>query len=316
MVDFIANEIQFWLPDEAADHINEVPSWDFLIVSDREINEPRACWCQENLPDIPRIRLRRAQEDVPHRFHVRVSGQESAEVDWSTLGAWLGEYVPAGARLLVDMNLLVLDTLLYLLPALRELRLAKLGCIYVSPADYNFPEQALTDYILHPIEQPKGYAALALDPDRQGARHLVFLGFDKARAWKFIDRYDWKEDHLYVVIGDPPFVREGVARARAAADPWLGEFERDHPQHVLPLPATDPVAVAAFCQEQFRSAKWLDIVPLGPKPMNLGILWFYFGLNDEERGRVRLLYDFPLQHAPRSQSVSRVYLYDCARLLT
>jgi hypothetical protein len=311
-----AQEVWYWTPDEAILNLNEIGPWDFLIVSGLEINEARTCWCQENLAEIPRIRLSRAEENVPHRFHVRVNGQEAAVVEWSTLGAWLSKHIPVGARLLVDMNLLVLDTLLYLLPALRQLHLGKLGCIYVAPKDYNFPEQALTDYILHPIEQPKGYAALALDPDRQGARHLVFLGFDKARAWKFIDRYDWKEDHLYVVIGDPPFVPEGVARARAAAEPWLGEFERDHPEHVLPLPATDPVAVAAFCQEQFHLSNWLDIVPLGPKPMNLGILWFYFGLSEENRGRVRLLYDFPFQHAPRSKSVSRIYFYDCSRLLT
>lgn len=316
MVVRVTQEVQSWSPDVAAHHINEAGPWDFVIVSGRDIEEARACWGQESLPNIPRIRLRRVNEDTPHYFHVQMDGEEAAEVDWSILGAWLSKRVPAGAGVLVDMNLMALDTVLYLLPALRELRLGRLGCLYVTPVNYSFPEHTLTDYSLHPIEQPKGYAALAMDPDRQGARHLVFLGFDKARAWKFIDRYDWKEEHLYVVIGDPPFVPEGVARARAAADPWLGEFERDYPSHVLPLPATDPVAVAAFCREQFHSASWLDLVPLGPKPMNLGILWFYFGLDEKDRGRVRLLYDFPIQHAPRSELVSRVYFYDCSRLLS
>lgn len=309
-----SQEILSWEKDVAVQKLQEAGPWDFLVVSGRDINEERACWCRESLPDVPRIRLRRADEDTPHRFLIQLS-EETAEVDWSVLGAWFGERIPAGSSLLVDMNLLVLDTLLYLLPALRELQLRRLACLYVTPVDYNFPEHALTDYTLHPIEQPKGYAALALDPDRQGARHLVFLGFDKARAWKFIDRYDWKEEHLFVLIGDPPFVDDGVARARAAADPWLGEFERDHSGHVLPLSATDPAAVAEFCLEQFRLANWLDLVPLGPKPMNLGILWFYFGLDEKDRGRVRLLYDFPVQHAPRSSSVSRVYFYDCRRLL-
>lgn len=315
MVANILQEVQSWPPDVAASCIGAVGPWDCVIVSAREIDEARACWCRESLPNVPRIRLRRAHQDTPHCFHVQVDGEEAAEVDWSELGFWLSKRVPVGSGLLVDMNLMALDTLLYLLPALRGLSLGRLGCLYVTPADYNFHEHALTDFTMHHIEQPKGYAALALDPDRQGARHLVFLGFDKARAWKFIDRYDWKAEHLYVVIGDPPFVQDGVERARTAANPWLGEFERDHPGHVLPLPATDPVAVAEFCRAQFQSASWLDIVPLGPKPMNLGILWFYFGLDEKDRGRVRLLYDFPIQHAPRSSSVSRVYFYDCSRLL-
>lgn len=316
MVAHPGQEVLSWPPDEASGHLIGAGPWDFVIFSGPEIQEARACWVRENMPDVPHIRLRRLQKDAPHEFHVELEGKDAAEVDWSRLDAWLSERIPAGSSVLVDMNLMALDTLLYLLPALRELRLGRLGCLYVTPADYSFPEQALTDCTLHPIEQPKGYVALALDPDRQGARHMVFLGFDKARAWKFIDHYDWKEEHLYVVIGDPPFVKDGVERARAAADPWLGEFERDHPDNVLPLPATDPAAVAAFCLEQFKSASWLDIVPLGPKPMNLGILWFYFGLDEKDRGRVRLLYDFPVQHSPRSESVSLVYFYDCSRLLS
>lgn len=308
-------EVQSWNEDVAAQHLAAIAPWDFVIESERTHEEARACWGRNHIPNATRIRLARLDAATPHRFRVRFATDAAAEVDWASLNAWLYQRIPPGANLLVDMNLLALDTLLYLLPALRGLELEKLGCLYVAPQDYSFPEQALTDYTLHPIEQPKGYTALALDPDRQGARHLVFLGFDKARAWKFIDRYDWKEDHLYVLIGDPPFVHHGVDRARAAAEPWLQEFERNYPEHVLPLPATDPAVVANFCVQQFRAANWLDIVPLGPKPMNLGILWFYFGLDEADRGRVRLLYDFPVQHASRSSGVASVHFYDCARLL-
>ena len=79
--------------------------------------------------------------------------------------------------------------------------------------------------------------------------------------------------------------------------------------------AINPAAVAAFCQAHVRQARWLDLAPLGPKPMNLGVLWFYFGLSEVERGRVRLLYDFPVQRIPRSRGVARVHFYDCQRLL-
>ncbi len=206
--------------------------------------------------------------------------------------------------------------LLYLLPALRELKLARLGCVYIAPENYTFPEDALSDQLIHPIEQPKAYVALALDADRQLARHLVFLGFDKARAWKFIDKYDWKFDHLYVVIGDPPFVENGREKVEKAAGPWFDAFQRNYPIHVKGFNAADPLAVAAWCHTHWQESKWLDLVPLGPKPMNLGILWFYFGLTEEERGQVRLLYDFPVQTTPRSQGVQHIYFYDCAWMLT
>lgn len=305
------------MPDHASSSLLTEPgAWDALIICGRHINEPRACWIRDHLTGLPTIQLNRIDENTPHRFSVCISSDYiEEEVDWLSLGDWLEHTLPPSPRLLVDMSLMSFDALLYLLPALRERGMKKLGCLYVAPENYTFPEKALTDQLLHAIEQPKGYAALALNPDRQGARHLVFLGFDKARAWKFIDRYDWKEEHLYVVIGDPPFVPEGVERARAAAEPWLSEFERAFPDHVQRVSATDPSDVADFCQAHFDQADWLDLAPLGPKPMNLGILWFYFGLSEQDRGRVRLLYDFPIQHAPRSQGVGRIYFYDCQRLL-
>lgn len=304
-----------WTPDEAPAQLEAAGPWDVLIVSGRNIDEPRACWSRDSLRTLPLVHLCRAEEDIPQRFTVKNQVGNVEEVDWKSLAHWLETHLPPQARVLIDMNLLAFDTLLYLLPALLVCRLEKLACLYVAPENYTFPEQALTDQKLHPIEQPKGYVSLALDPDRQGARHLVFLGFDKARAWKFIDRYDWKEEHRYVVLGDPPFVPEGVARARSAAEPWLSEFERDFPGHVQSVSAIDPAAVAAFCLAHFRQARWLDLAPLGPKPMNLGLLWFYFGLSEAERGRVRLLYDFPVQRVPRSRGVARVHFFDCRGLL-
>lgn len=309
------NEVVSWAPEEAPGALADLGPWDVLIVSGREIEEARACWGREHLAGVPRIHILRHDEDEPHQFVVGAGEGQEERVDWLSLGAWLEQHLSAGRRVLIDMNLLAFDTLLYLLPALRSCRLDKLACLYVAPANYTFPERALTDQKLHPIEQPKGYVSLALDPDRQGARHLVFLGFDKARAWKFIDRYDWKEEHLYVVVADPPFVPEGVARARAAASPWLEDFERGFANQVQSVSAVDPAAVAAFCLAHFRQARWLDLAPLGPKPMNLGILWFYFGLSERDRGRVRLLYDFPVQQMPRSSGVGRVHFYDCQRLL-
>ncbi len=310
------NEVLSWAPDEASSKLAAVGPWDVLIVSGRPIEEQRACWSRDKIVGLPRIHLSRLEEDTPQCFTVQASGGRPAEVDWKNLSDWLEANLPLDPRVLVDMNLLAFDTLLYLLPALFRCRLKRLGCLYVAPENYTFPDQALTDQKFHPIEQPKGYVALALDPDRQGARHLVFLGFDKARAWKFIDRYDWKEEHLYVALGDPPFVLEGVERARAAAEPWLIEFERELPDHVQHVSAIDPAAVAEFCLAHFRQARWLDIAPLGPKPMNLGVLWFYFRLSESEQGRVRLLYDFPVQRLPRSKGVARVHFYDCQRLLS
>lgn len=305
---------EIWQPDGACANLLRQGRWDWLITSGREIKEARANWCPDCLGDMARMEIQRAIRDKPHHFDVATPSRQD-DLDWSQLAEWLAVEIRPGQRVLVDMGLLAFDVLLYMLPALRELELAALGCVYIAPYDYTFPEKALSDQLLHPIEQPKAYVALALDADRKRARHLMFLNFDLARAWKFIDRYDWKYDHLYVAVGEPAFVPDGKKRAMAAASPWIEGFLREYPEHLQELPAHDPAAVADWCQAQWNSCGWLDIVPIGPKPMNLGILWFYFGLPEKDRGRVRLLYDFPVQQAPRSQGVRQVYFYDCARLL-
>jgi len=309
-------EIRCWLPEAASLHLRNLGPWHCLISSERG-DETRANWCRDHLPEIPILLVRPSDSATPHRFRIKTKNRATEEeTDWSKLANYLGEEIKQKQGVLIDMSLLSFDTLLYLLPALRELNLSRLACIYIAPEKYTFPLQALSDQLINPIEQPKAYIALALDADRQQARHLVFLGFDKGRAWKFIDKYDWKYDHIHVFLGDPPFVKDGREKAENAAEPWFKLFKRNHPNHVTGIDAADPSAVADLCASLWRECKWLDIVPLGPKPMNLGILWFYFGLTEEERGRVRLLYDFPVQRAPRSHGIKQIYFYDCTRMLT
>lgn len=311
-----SKKIEYCPPDQATKYLHSLDAWDFIISDGRHINEPRACWSKEVLPETKLIEISRSDPKKPHRLDIRCYDQiDRTDIEWSMLAQSLTPVIPKGSNVLIDMNLLPFDILLYLIPALRQIELNKLVCTYATPQEYNFPEDALSDYQLHSIEQPKGYAALATDPDRIGSHHLVFLGFDKARAWKFIDRYDWKEEHLYLVLGDPAFVKNGVERAKKAAGEWFEEFNRRLPKHIHTCPAADPEQTAQFCMNHFKESKWLDIVPLSTKPINLGILWFYFSLSDEERGRVRLLYDFPIQHSPRSKGISSIYFYDCSHLL-
>lgn len=309
-------EIHSWIPEVASDQICRLGPWHWLITNERG-DETRATWCRDQLPEIPILWFQAADYDTPHRFYIKIDKRNDGTItDWSKLADCLSNEIRPTQGVLIDMSLLSFDTLLYLLPALRELKLSRLACVYIAPEKYTFPEQALSDQLIHPIEQPKAYVALAIDADRQQACHLVFLGFDKGRAWKFIDKYDWKFDHLHVALGDPPFVKNGREKAEAAAEPWLGLFKSSYPNHVKGLSAADPSEVASWCLTHWQECKWLDLVPLGPKPMNLGILWFYFSLSEDERGRVRLLYDFPVQRDPRSQGVKRVYFYDCARMLS
>lgn len=304
-----------YLPDEAEAAIRASGKWNWLITSGREKAgaEERRNWSAEHFGDLACLTLKRICSDTPHRFTLS-HGESEGEANWNELAPFIEKIIPPGAAILLDTTHLGFDALLYLLPALRACRPATLACLYVAPVDFHeIQVGSLEVQDTLPIGQPKGYVALTAEETRAHSRHIVLLGFDKGRAWKFIQRYDWDEAHLHLLIGDPPFVDGGERIALDACQPWLEPFRKRFPGHIHSLNAREPGAVRIFLKKQLEEARWLDIVPLGPKPMLLGVLWFYFGLSDEKRARVRLLYDFSEQRARRCSGVQTVYSWDFSR---
>ncbi len=307
---------QAWTDPRQAQTELQQQGWTWLIHSSRNVPEERAQWANTFWQPTQRIGLDRTDLQSPHRFKLHTLKRQNDSVNWTELAAWLAHEIKPGHSVLIDMCLLGFDAVLYLLPALLDLKLKRLGVLYVAPQEYDFPKDPLADLLLQPIEQPKAYvASLSHDKENPKTRHLVFLGFDHARAWKFIDARAWKLQNVHVALGDPPFVQNGAEKARAAAEPWLSGFETEFPAQLHCIAAHNPTETVRLCQEIFQSSEWLDIVPIGPKPMNLGVLWFYFSLTENQRARVRLLYDFPQQQTPRSTGLGSITVYDCKSLL-
>lgn len=305
-----------YAPDQAEEVLRAQAPWGWLISGGSEVVdvEKRRGWGAEHFGDLERLTLRRAEPGTPHRFML-AHGQVESEADWNELSKVLSDIIPPGGTILLDTSHLSFDTLLYLLPALRACQPTALVCLYIAPVDFHAIESDSLDVQdTLPIGQPKGYVALTTEETRAHSRHIVLLGFDQGRAWKFIQRYDWDEAHLHLLVGDPPFVENGANIALDACQPWLEPFRKRFPEQIHALDAREPKKVQAFLREQLDAAHWLDIVPLGPKPMLLGVLAFYFGLSDSERARVRLLYDFSQQRLPRCDGIQKVYSWDCANL--
>lgn len=288
--------------------------WNWLVTSGRESTgtEDRRSWCATHFGDLARLALKRAQLDIPHRF--TLSHNETAEeANWNELGQLIAKIIPPGESILLDTTHLSFDTLLYLLPALRACQPASLACLYVAPINFDeIQADSLEVQDTLPIGQPKGYISLTTEETRAHSQHLVLLGFDKGRAWKFIQRYDWDEAHLHLLLGDPPFVAGGAEIALESCQPWLESFRKRFPDHIHRLDARVPGLVQAFLKQRQEESQWLDIVPLGPKPMLLGVLLFYFSLSERDRARVRLLYDFSEQRARRCSGVQMIHFWDCS----
>lgn len=144
----------------------------------------------------------------------------------------------------------------------------------------------------------------------------MVLGFDRGRPWKFIEKYDWDNKHIHLILGDPPFVDKGAEYALASCEPWISKFQDQYQDHIHHIAAHDITQLSEFLTSCLERSQWLDIVPLGPKPMLLGVLGFYLGLNPEVRARIRILYDFPEQHQPRSSDVNEVWFYNCNKFIS
>lgn len=213
-------------------------------------------------------------------------------------------------HVLLDLTSLELDLILYLLPLLVEKAPASLYGIYLVPAQYGKHRNRLE---LLEIRQPRGYVSFL--PGISGARdaaHFIILGFDRGRAEYFLECYDWDWAQIHAVAGDPAYVEGGEDKAVAANNAWLNHLPHGNCHKVA---ANNPYAVRDFFREQLGLHEMLDIVPIGPKPMLLGILLFYLQLPEPERCRVRLLYDFPTPRKGSTSGLVKGYLYNCDELL-
>lgn len=304
-------------PDIAEDTIRAQAPWNWLVTSGRQSSgtEERGSWCAMHFGGLAKLTLKRAQSDIPHRFSLTHNETEE-EVNWNDLEQFIAKIIPTGESILLDTTHLGFDTLLYLLPALRACKPASLACLYVAPINFDeIQNDSLEVQDTLPIGQPMGYVALTTEETRLHSQHLILLGFDKGRAWKFIQRYDWEEAHLHLLLGDPPFVAGGEIIALESCLPWLDSFRKRFPSHIHRLDARVPGQVQEFLKQRQEETQWLDIVPLGPKPMLLGVLWFYFSLSESDRARVRLLYDFSEQRARRCSGVQTIHFWDCSQFL-
>lgn len=215
-------------------------------------------------------------------------------------------------HIMLDLTSLELDIILGLLPSLLEKNTASLFGLYLVPKSYGVSAEDRLELLT--IAQPRGYVSFlpSLSYRHQNAAHFILLGFDLGRAQYFIDQYDWDNQQIHAVIGNPSYVPDGVQKAREANDSWLRQLPA---ANIHDIEAHLADKIGQFFQEQFQKYAVLDIIPLGPKPMLLGTLLFYLRLPEQDRARVRILYDFPKPRPGCTQGIDHGYLYDCSGLI-
>ena len=210
-------------------------------------------------------------------------------------------------NVLMDITSLELDAILHLRNLFDQPRhnVQNLFALYSSPLKYTGRDRYKLR--LNEIAQPPGYISLRMD-DSPSYPHVFILGFDTGRALRFLELFDeWKDQDKYAIIIDPSYMPDGAKEAREA-NPWIEDLK---PDHIFSICRSEPHKLCAKLKELYQFKNRLDIIPLGPKLMLLGVVRFYFSLSEGDRNHVRILYDFPQPAANDSEGVSKHYLFDC-----
>ncbi len=210
-------------------------------------------------------------------------------------------------NILMDITSLELDVILHLQNLFNQPRssVQNLSALYSSPMQYTGRDQYKLR--INEIAQPPGYISLRMD-DSSSYPHVFILGFDKGRALRFLELFDeWRDHEKYAIIIDPSYMPDGAEIARKA-NSWIKELK---PEQIFSIDRLEPHKLREKLKELYQSSNRLDIIPLGPKLMLLGMTQFYFSLAEAERNNIRILYDFPQPTADASTGISGHYLFNC-----
>lgn len=303
--------------EESLVELQALGAWDILIAG-ADAPEERRTLLPGRLQAQTVIRMERSREEEPHVFNLSASdGNLCTAVSWDEIKTALTKLVPGGARrILVDITSLDLESLLYIFPALISLGAERVVCAYTVPDHYPQDEtldvQALG---FQQIQQPKGYVSFPPSEPSERDLRVLILGFDAGRAKKFIQKYDWHDSEIRLIIGKPPCYPNGDTLVRKANESVINQISKAYPSSIIELPAGDPRHMREFLEVALAAHRRIDIIPLGPKPLLLGSLLFYFTREEQERARVRFLYDFPVSRSGRTSGQREVVFFDCNMLL-
>jgi len=253
--------------------------------------------------------MTRTKENIPHHFDIIINKTKIDDITWYSIKEYLNPLIGNDhiKNIILDITGMDLEILLYLLPIFQKKDL-NIYCIYITPAEYskeNFPIET------QEIQQPKGYNTFPKESIRNKG-HLIILGFDELRAEKFIKEYDWNISNLYIVTGADS--QDHSDRALSAAGPTINSM-KNHKKHKKHIQLGNPNEIINFIKSLLNKYEFIDIVPLGPKSILLGIVLFYLSEKETLQEKIRLLYDFPISQEGRSKGIGELFLFDCTEML-
>jgi hypothetical protein len=255
-----------------------------------------------------------------HYSVVTANGKSTEQVRWNELGDWV-EKNWVDKHVAVDLTTLSGGLLFQLYAAIHASKSVRLSAVYFVPDTYPQvdSDNDLLPVVTRSIKQPHGYSSFANEYIKGSRKHVILLGFDRHRPNKFVEHYQWPISEVHALLGTPAFVASGEEQARKSLGPLYSQLEKLGQIHTvnprLPISFGNQMGVCEQLMKLTEDADVIDIVPLGPKPTLLGCLIFYWqGIDELRRERVRFLYDFPTTRKQRTNGLRQIWLYKDLRL--
>lgn len=221
------------------------------------------------------------------------------KLKWDNLNSFFKEYLSnkktKTKTILFDITDLDLDTLIHIIPLVLDY---KIIYIYTIPEKYSSANFTIKT---KKISQPQGYC-LINTKNNYLSSHIILLGLDELRAYKFILNYGWAIDKLKLIS-----VKDNVDNCESRlinANNFLNNQFK--PNQFIEINLLNYDEIIQIIEEELLKNDSIDIIPLGPQPVIFNILLYYFENYNTLKDKVRFLYDFQTKLDNRTQGIKEI----------
>lgn len=234
------------------------------------------------------------------------------EITTDNLNEFISDIETGEFNILLDISTFDLPELYHFLDSCNEI-LSSACIAYSEPKNYtkeNIKDNSGNEYLLSKDGNGIDYLSSCDILPSLSKRYLISIGYESHRLAGFLSSDEIQmSDRKSVVLGVPPF-NVGWEH-HTIKNNYKILAKHDVGIHIAP--ADDPIQTYLKVFETYQQLKQrqnLVLMPIGPKPQALGMIWFALNKNKGPIAEVGVQYDFVQKVQKRTSGISKVHLWN------
>lgn len=236
---------------------------------------------------------------------------DEAEITINDLNSFINHIESNNFHILLDISTFDLPELYHFLDSCNEV-LSSACIAYSEPKVYtkeDVKDNSGGEYLLSKDGNGIDYLSSCDILPSLSKRYLISIGYESHRLAGFLSSDEIQmEDRKSVILGVPPF---NVGWEHHTIKNNYKILDK-HSVSLHIAPADDPVQtyLKVFkVYQELRERQNLVLMPIGPKPQALGMIWFAINKNTGSVPEVGVQYDFVQKIQKRTSGISKVHLW-------